>query len=88
MTLIEIARIYTDIVNVDNEIPESEHIAKDEVSALRSKYHQLLMDKLREEGGEFSDRFEAMNLAFELVKKDTSTPSSPPTWFEAKNTGS
>ena len=73
MTLVEIARIYTDLVNLDNEIPAGEHIAKDEVGALRSKYHQILMDKLRKEGIEFSDRFEAMNIAFELVKKEASS---------------
>jgi hypothetical protein len=69
MTLIEIAKIYTDLVNLDDSIPSSEFIAKDEVGMMRSKYHQMLMDKLREEGIEFTDRFEAMNKAFELVKQ-------------------
>jgi hypothetical protein len=87
MTLIEIARIYTDLVNTDNEIPESEHIATDEVATLRSKYHQLLMDKLREEGVEFSDRFEAMHIAFDLVKREPSALAPSPTWFETKKTG-
>jgi hypothetical protein len=73
MNLVEIARIYTDLVKVDDEIPANEHVAKDEVSALRSKYHQILMDKLREEGVKFSDRFEAMNIAFELVKQNPLT---------------
>jgi hypothetical protein len=68
MTLVEIAKIYTDLVEIDNHIPESEHIAKDEVSALRSKYHQMLMDKMQQEGIEFADRFEAMQKAFDLVK--------------------
>ena len=68
--LIEIARIYTDLVKVDNEIPESEVIAKDEINALRTKYHQILMDKMQEEGVEYSDRFDAMNKAFELVKNE------------------
>ncbi len=68
MTLVEIAQIYTELVKVDNEIPESELVAKDEINALRTKYHQMLMDKLREEGIEFSDRFDAMNIAFDLVK--------------------
>lgn len=67
MTLLEIAQIYTDLVSIENQIPESEHISKEEVNALRSKYHQILMDKLKEEGIEFSDRFDAMNKAFELV---------------------
>ena len=71
MTLVEIARIYTELVTAENSIPESEYIAKDEVNALRTKYHQMLIDKLREEGVEFSDRFEAMNIAFELVKRES-----------------
>jgi hypothetical protein len=68
MTLVEIARIYTDLVKADDRIPETEHNAKDEVGALRTKFHQMLMDKLREEGIEFNDRFEAMNMAFEIAK--------------------
>jgi hypothetical protein len=71
MTLIEIAQIYTELVAVDNAIPESEFNAKDEVTSLRSRYHQMFMDKLREEGIEFGDRFEAMNIAFEIVKKES-----------------
>ena len=77
MTLVEIARIYTDLVNVDNGIPESEHNAKDEVNGLRSKYHQMLMDKLEEQGIEFSDRFHAMDIAFELIKQESSTQKFP-----------
>jgi len=67
MTVVEIAKIYTDIVNLDDQIPASELIAKDEISALRSKYHQLLMDKFREEGIEFFDRFDATRKAFEII---------------------
>lgn len=69
MTLVEIANIYTDLVKVECEIPDSEYRAKDEVNARRSKYHQMLMDKMREEGINFSDRFDAMNKAFEIVNK-------------------
>ena len=68
MTLIEIVRIYTDLVIADNRMPESEDISKEEMGILRSKYHQLLMDKLCECGIEYSDRFDAMHKAFELVK--------------------
>jgi hypothetical protein len=68
MTLFEIAQIYTDLVSVDNDIPGTETIAKEEISVLRTKYHQILMDKMIEEGIEFSDRFDAMRQAFELVK--------------------
>ena len=41
MTLLEIAKIYTDLVEAENRIPESEFTAKDEVNALRTKYHQM-----------------------------------------------
>ena len=70
MTLIEIAKIYTDLVQAENKIPEGEYRAKDEINALRTKYHQILMEKMREEGIPFSDRFDAMNKAFEIVQKD------------------
>lgn len=68
MTLIEIAQIYTDLVLLENQIPEVEQVSKEEANLLRSKYHQMFMDKLREENIEFSDRFEATNIAFELIK--------------------
>ena len=68
MTLIEIAQIYTDLVKAEREIPEEEHHAKDRINALRTKYHQLLMEKMRQEGVPFSDRFDAMNKAFELIQ--------------------
>ena len=68
MTLLEIARIYTDLVNAESAIPDSEHVAKDEVNALRTKYHQMFMDKLDVEGIEFGDRFDAMHKAFELAR--------------------
>ncbi|OVE76607.1 hypothetical protein BVX98_05505 [bacterium F11] len=81
MNLLEIAKIYTDLVKVDNQIPDSEFNAKDEIGTLRTKYHQILMDKLQEEGIEFSDRFDAMNKAFELVESEgpTITPPKSPT---------
>ena len=69
MTLIEIAKIYTELVEAENKIPDTEFIAKDEVNALRTKYHQLFMDKLNEEVIEFADRFDAMNKAFDLAKQ-------------------
>ena len=69
MTLIEIAKIYTDLVKAEREIPAEEFHAKDQVNALRTKYHEILMSKMRTEGMEFSDRFDATNKAFELIKK-------------------
>lgn len=70
MTLIEIAQIYTDLVKLEKEIPEQQYHAKDQANVLRTKYHELLMEKMRQEGIPFSDRFDAMNKAFELVQKE------------------
>ena len=75
MTLLEVAQIYTDLVMVENQIPDGEPAAKEELNVLRTKYHQMLMDKMRQEGVEFSDRFDAMNKAFELIKAQTSRTS-------------
>ena len=47
MSLIEIAKIYTDLVKAEREIPEEEHRAKDQINALRTKYHEALMAKMR-----------------------------------------
>ncbi len=69
MNLIEIAQIYTDLVKAEREIPEQEYRAKDQINALRTKYHQLLMEKMRQEGIPFSDRFDAANKAFELINQ-------------------
>ena len=71
MTLIEIAKIYTDLVKVEREIPEEECHAKDQMNALRTKYHELLMEKMRSEGIEFTDRFDATNKAFELIRTES-----------------
>ena len=70
MNLIEIAEIYTDLVQLEKEIPDQEYQAKDRINALRTKYHEILMAKMREEHVEFSDRFDAANKAFELVRKE------------------
>ena len=70
MNLIEIVQIYTDLVQLEKEIPDQEYQAKDRINALRTKYHEILMEKMREEHVEFSDRFDAMNKAFELVRKE------------------
>ena len=70
MKLIEIAQIYTDLVKLEREIPDEEYQAKDRVNALRTKYHEILMAKMREERVEFSDRIDATNKAFELVRKE------------------
>jgi len=75
MTLVEIAQIYTDLVKAEKEIPEIESHAKDQINALRTKYHELLMAKMKEQGIEFSDRFDAMNMAFEIIRKEKSLSS-------------
>jgi len=68
MSLLEFAQVYVDLVKVEEGIPEEEFHAKEEINALRTKYHNLLMDKMREEKVDFVDRFDAMRKAFELVK--------------------
>lgn len=69
MSLVEIAKIYVDLVMAEREIPEEECHAKDQINALRTKYHEVLMAKMREEGVDFSDRFDATNKAFEIIKE-------------------
>ena len=71
MTLIEVAEIYTSLVNLEKQIPEEAFQAKDQANALRTHYHELLMAKMREEGISFSDRFDAAHTAFQLVKQNT-----------------
>jgi hypothetical protein len=53
---------------MEEEIPAEEFRAKDAANALRTKYHELFMQKLREENVYFSDRFDAANKAFEIVR--------------------
>ena len=72
MTLIEVAQIYTDLVKLEKEVPEQEYQAKDQINVLRTKYHEILMAKMRENGVDFSDRFDAMNKAFELIQREKS----------------
>ena len=69
--LLDLAEKYTDLVRLKKEIPADEHIAKDQTNALRTKYHELLMQKMREEKIEFADRFDAMHKAFELVNNQS-----------------
>ena len=69
MTLLEIAEIYTDLVNAENEIPAEELNAKERINLLRTKYHDRLMDQMSEEGIYFADRFDATRKAFEIAKR-------------------
>ena len=70
MTLLEIAQVYTDLANADGEIPDEECRAKDIIGALRTKYHNILMDQMQAEGVEFVDRFDAGRMAFEMVNEE------------------
>ena len=70
MTALEIARVYTDLVKAEREIPEEEPQAKEKINALRTKYHELLMAKMREERIDSSDRFDAAAKAFDLVREE------------------
>ena len=67
MTSKEAAEIYVDLVRLEESLAPDQHQAKQEVSALRSKYHDLFTQALRETGIECADRFEAAQRAFELV---------------------
>lgn len=69
MTVREIALIYSDLVVAEGKIPVEEHHAKDQINALRTKYHELLMAKMREEGIAFSDRFDAAQKGFEIARR-------------------
>ena len=71
-----LAQIYTDLVNLENEIPEEEYHAKEQINVLRSKYHNILMDQMVKEGIDFADHFDATRKAFELIQKQpVGTPS-------------
>ena len=69
--LAEIAQIYVDLVRLEKEIPIAESSAKDQANALRTKHHELLMQKMREEKIDFADRFDAMRKAFEIVNNSS-----------------
>lgn len=70
MTALEVARIYTDLVKAEREIPEAEPQAKEKINALRTKYHEILMAKMQEERIDFSDRFDAAAKAFDLIREE------------------
>lgn len=67
MTLKEAAQIYVDLVRLEESLAPDQWQAKQEVTALRSKYHDLFADVLRQAGIPCVDRFEAAQRAFELV---------------------
>ena len=69
MTPVEVARIYVDLVRLEESLPQEEWQARQEVTILRSKYHDLLTEVLRGAGIACEDRFEATRRAFELVEE-------------------
>ena len=75
MTPREAARIYVDLIRLEESLPEEEWQARQEVTMLRSRYHDLFSEVLRQSGVICADRFEATRKAFELVEEDSSSPS-------------
>jgi hypothetical protein len=67
MTLHEAAQIYVDLIRLEESLAPDQWQARQEVSAVRSKYHDLFTDLLRASGIAPADRFEATRRAFELL---------------------
>lgn len=67
MTLQEAAHIYVDLIQLEQSLTLDQEQARQEVSALRSKYHDQFTDLLRASGIHCTDRFEATRRAFEIV---------------------
>lgn len=67
MTPTEIAQIYVDLVRLEESLGPDQEQARQEVTYLRSKYHDLLSETFRKAGIPVADRFEATRKAFELV---------------------
>ena len=73
MTPCEIAQIYVDLVRLEESLGTDQYQAREEVTLLRSKYHDLLTDVFRRAGISCTDRFEATRKAFELVAEASRT---------------
>ena len=67
MTPREIAQIYVDLVRLEESLAPDQWQAREEVTLLRSKHHDLLSDVFRQAGILCADRFEAARKALELV---------------------
>ncbi len=67
MTPHEIAQIYVDLVRLEESLAPDQWQAREEVTLLRSKYHDLLGDVFRQAGIHCADRFDAARKAFELI---------------------
>ena len=75
MTLKEAAQIYVDLVRLEESLAPDQYQAKQEVSTLRSKYHDIFTEALRASGILCADRFEATSRAFELVLMSFNEPA-------------
>lgn len=73
MTPLEAAQIYVDLVRLEESLASDQWQAREEVTALRSKYHDLLASTFREAGISCADRFEVARRAFELVAHMSAT---------------
>jgi hypothetical protein len=67
MTVKEAAQIYVDLVRLEESLAPDQRQAREEVTILRSKYHDLFAQALREAGIPCTDRFEAASRAFEIT---------------------
>jgi hypothetical protein len=67
MTPREIAQVYVDLIRLEESLAPDQCQARQELSVLRSKYHDLLTDIFRKAGIPAQDRFEATRKAFELL---------------------
>lgn len=67
MTLPEAAQIYADLIHLEQVLAPDQEQARQEVSYLRTKYHDLFTVLLRASGTPCADRFEATQRAFKLV---------------------
>ncbi len=74
MTPLEAARIYVDLVRLEEPLSQEEWQARQEVTILRSKYHDLFSESLRQAGVVCADRFEATRRAFEMVEEASMPP--------------
>lgn len=69
MTLLEAARIYIDLVRLEEHLLPEDWQGHQELSVLRSKYHDLLSAEFRRNGIVGSDRFEVTRRAFDVVEQ-------------------
>ena len=71
MTLQEAAQVYVDLVRLEQSLTPDQYQAREEINILRSKYHDLFSEALRQSGIRCEDRFEATRRAFKIVGETT-----------------